>query len=170
MALGALVWLVGSVAFFMLVAVRESSARGWVDGARSLTGGQRWGMAIAGWLIVFVAFGLAWALLLLRKRVPRWGLWAVAVVIAALAPTVQALFPYEDHYIVHLISGPGGAAFVTGMRWAAAAAIIPFLVVPFVLLNDKLKDRFGEPELRRATTVLVAGFVVITLIAAPLTV
>jgi hypothetical protein len=159
---------VGGTAYFVLFAVQEDMARGWVDSMRSLTGGQRWAMAIAGWLTIFTVFGLIWALLLLRKRIHRNWLWAIGVVAAALSPTVLALIPYQGHYIVHLVSGPGGGAFVTGMRWATAAGFIPFLVVPFVVLNEKLKVRFGAEELRGKTTVLVVLFLVITLIAAPL--
>jgi hypothetical protein len=159
---------VGGTAYFVLFAVQEDMARGWVDGSRSLTGGHRWAMAIIGWLTVFTIFGLIWAILLLRKRLHHNWLWAIGAVAAAMSPTVLALIPYQGHYIVHLISGPGGGAFVTGMRWATAAGFIPFLVVPFVVLNEKLKDRFGKEELRGKTTVLVVLFVVTTLIAAPL--
>jgi hypothetical protein len=159
--LGALVWLVGSVTYFVLFAVRETTARAWVDGARSLTGGHPRGMVLAGWVIIFAAFGLGWALLLLWKRVHRGWLYTIGAVAVAVSPTALALFPIEDFPIVHLISGPGGAGFVHGMRWAAPAAIIPVLVVPFALAKD-------AP--RGPTTAVVALCVLITLIAAPLTV
>ncbi|GIE79233.1 hypothetical protein Aph02nite_51830 [Actinoplanes philippinensis] len=159
-ALGALVWLAGSVTYFLLFAVRETTARGFVDGARWLTGGHPRAMAIAGWLAVFAVFGLIWVLLLIRRRVPRGWLFALGAVIVALSPTMVALFPMQGFPIVHLISGAGGSGFVTGMRWGAAAAVIPFLVVPFALVKE-------AP--RGPTTAGVVLFVVATLIGAPLT-
>ncbi|GIE28769.1 hypothetical protein Ait01nite_018140 [Actinoplanes italicus] len=165
-ALGFLLVAVGGTAYFVLFAYQESSARGWVDGMRALTGGRSWAMTIAGWLTIIAIFGLAWALILLRKRIHRNWLWAIGVVIAALLPTVLALIPYQGHYIVHLISGPGGGAFVTGMRWASAAGFIPFVVVPFVVLNENLKRRFGTEELRGKTAALVVLFAIVTLISA----
>jgi hypothetical protein len=158
--IGALVWLIGSVAYLLLFAVRETTARAWVGGARGLTGGDPQGMAVAGWVVIFTVFGLAWAVVLLWKRVHRGWLYAIGAVAVALSPTALALFPLADFPIVHLISGPGGGAFVHGMRWAAPAGIIPILVVPFALAKD-------AP--RGPTTAIVALCVLITLIAAPLT-
>jgi hypothetical protein len=159
-ALGALVWLVGSVAYFLLFAVRETTARAWVDGARLLTGGQPAGMAVAGWLTIFAVFGLIWAVVLLRKRVHRAWLYTLGVAAVALSPTAVALFPLEGYRIVHLISGPGGSAFVHGMRWAAPAGFVPALVVPFALLKK-------TPPV--PTAVIAGLFVLLTLLAAPLT-
>jgi hypothetical protein len=158
--LGALAWLVGSVTYFLLFAVRENTARAWVDGSRTLTDGNPAGMAIAGWLIIFVVFGLVWAVVLLRNRVRRGWLYTIGAAAVALSPTAVALFPLVDFPIVHLISGPGGSGFVNGMRWAAPAGIIPLLVVPFALAKN-------VP--RQPMAVVVALFMIVTLIGAPLT-
>ncbi|MEU4158875.1 hypothetical protein [Actinoplanes sp. NPDC026670] len=158
--LGALVWLVGSVAYLLLFAVRETTARAWVDGARSLTGGGPRGMAIAGWVIIFAAFGLVWALMLLRKRVHRGWLYAIGAVAVAVSPTALALFPMEGLPIVHLISGPGGGAFVHGMRLAAPAGIVAVLLTPFALAKDTA---------RAPVTMITVACVLLTLVAAPLT-
>jgi hypothetical protein len=167
-SLGALLWLIGSIGYFALFAVRESSARGWVEGARALTGGKPGAMAVAGWLIIFAGFGLLWTILLLRHRVHRWGLWAIGAVIAVISPTVLALFPVEGNDIVPLISGAGGGAFVTGMRWAAAAGFIPLLVMPFMLLKESGRDRGGAAELRGGALLLASIFVLFTLVGAPI--
>ncbi|WP_433793417.1 hypothetical protein [Actinoplanes sp. CA-252034] len=159
--LGALAWLVGSVTYFVLFAVRETTARAYVDGVRGLTGGNPQAMAIAGWVIVFAVFGLGWALVLLWKRVHRGWCYTIGAAAVAVSPTALVLFPFDDFPIVHLISGAGGAAFVHGMRWAAPAGVIPVLVVPFALAKN-------AP--RGPTTAVVALCVLITLIAAALTV
>ncbi|BEL09885.1 hypothetical protein Q0Z83_080760 [Actinoplanes sichuanensis] len=158
--LGALVWLAGSVAYFLLFAVRETTARGWVDGARSLTGGDARGMAIAGWVTIFAAFGLAWALMLMRKRVHRGWLYAIGAAAVAVSPTALTLFPMEGFPIVHLISGPGGGAFVHGMRLAAPAVLVTLLLAPFALVKE---------EARGPVTMITGLCVFLALVAAPLT-
>ena len=81
---------------------------------------------------------------------------------AAALSCYYANLPATLHIGLFVNSGSTTAApFVHGMRWAAPAGIIPSLVVPFALAKN-------TP--RHPMAVIVALFVIITLIGAPLTV
>ncbi|MBO3738215.1 hypothetical protein [Actinoplanes flavus] len=161
--LQALGWLVAAAVYLVLMAAGEITAQAYADAARWLTGGQAVGMAFAGWLISFVLFGAVWALILLRKRVARPWLFAIGGAATLLLPTIFVLFPYSGNYVADLVGGTGGAAFISGQQFGAWAGILPFLVVPFVMFSERLRDRFGEEQLKRTTTALTVLFVIVML-------
>ncbi|WP_127551580.1 hypothetical protein [Actinoplanes sp. OR16] len=105
--------------------------------ARSASGGSGAGMAAAGWLVAvapFVALGSG------LRRTGRSRILCGAL--AALFGGVLFWFvPLSSRYIAGVVSGPGGAGFITGLHWGLATVGVAALATPFVLAIARPSDR-----------------------------
>ncbi|SDT70783.1 hypothetical protein [Actinoplanes derwentensis] len=136
-----------------------------VSMSRWATGGHLGAMAVIGWVFYFAPFGLLWAVLLLMGRSTAPALCLGLLLL--LAPITLACFPggYNDT-LAAAVTGPGGAAFVAGARNGGLGGLLPSVVVPFVVFNEGLRDRFGDRTLRLMMIVPVVAVLIATMIAA----
>jgi hypothetical protein len=135
---------------------------------RLISDGNPTVMAIAGWVLYLAPFVLLWAVVLMADRASAKTPATLCLgLLLLLAPINLGIFPGGvNSWLAEAIDGPGGGAFVAGLRNGGLAGIVPSLLVPFVLFNEKLRDHFGSRTLAYMLIAPVGTFAVATLVAA----
>ncbi|MEU8664357.1 hypothetical protein [Actinoplanes philippinensis] len=67
---------------------------------------------------------------------------------------------------VMAVSGPGGNAFVAGMRNGLPGGVVTSFTAPFVLASERLRDHFGVRTLGWMPAAPLGTFLIATLAAA----
>lgn len=143
-------------------------AGAYVDLARWITGGQPWGMAISGWLILFAPFAVIGALALIwpREAGKKWR-YPLLGLLGALTPVALSLVPVGEGFdLAYLVSGTGGTDFIIGLRNGGLAGIVPLVVVPFVVRVKRIREAIGTENLWITPGLPVAAWALMTLVAA----
>ncbi|MEV6299397.1 hypothetical protein AB0M02_08335 [Actinoplanes sp. NPDC051861] len=152
----ALIWFAGAI------------ISGYAGLARAVTGGEPWGMAIAGWLLVFAPFGVVLALAMMgSERLETKPAWALGVLLAALVPLAVYATPYPERLdLAHLVGGPGGAGFIAGLRNGALAGVVSLLVAGDIGRDGDDGDSDARAERRMSFLIGLGTFALATLAAA----
>jgi hypothetical protein len=134
----------------------------YVELFRLIGGGATAVMAAGGWLLYIAPFALLWAVIVTTGRAKN-----CLVALLLLTPVTLSVFPGDtNHWLGEAVSGPGGNAFVVGMRNGALAGIVTSFTVPFVLANDRLRNHFGERTLGWMLAAPIGALLIATLFAA----
>ncbi|BEL09884.1 hypothetical protein Q0Z83_080750 [Actinoplanes sichuanensis] len=138
------------------------TVKAFVELFRLVSGGDTAVMSAAGWVFYMIPFALVWTVILTSGRAKN-----CLVILVFLTPVTLSMFPGDTNYwLAEAVSGPGGNAFVVGMRNGALAGIITSFTVPFVLANDRLRDHFGLRTLGWMLVAPVGALLASTLVAA----
>ncbi|MFC4065510.1 hypothetical protein [Actinoplanes subglobosus] len=144
------------------------AATGYVEMFRLVSDGAPTVMAIAGWLLYIAPFGLLWAVVVMAERASaKTPATLCLALLLLLAPIDLSLFPGGvNSWLGETVSGPGGGAFVTGMRNGCLAGVVASVTIPFVLFNETLRNHFGGRTLAYMLIAPIGTFVAATLVAA----
>lgn len=139
-----------------------------VGTARSATGGALTAMAVSGWVFSLIPFALFWAGILLKNQARTKKAAVLCFGLAVLlVPGYASCWPGAyNSTLAEAVSGPGGGAFVAGLRNGLLAGCLGSVGAPVVIFNEKLRARFGDLLLRRMVVVSTVTLFVLTLAAA----
>ncbi|GIE79234.1 hypothetical protein Aph02nite_51840 [Actinoplanes philippinensis] len=134
----------------------------YVELFRLLSGGATTVMAIAGWMLYIVPFTLLWTVILTSGRAKN-----CLAFLLLLVPITLSVYPGGTNYwLGEAVSGPGGNAFVVGMRNGLLGGVVTSFTVPFVLASERLRDHFGVRTLGWMLAAPIGTFLIATLAAA----
>ena len=117
-----------------------------LDLAVRATGGSDAGLAAAGWLVPTLPLIIALLYVTVIDDLRIFVRWPYLLVLGAVAGLALMFFPGRSEEVADLVTGPGSAAFATGLRWAGASLVPGMAVLGWVHLE-------GAPSYRRGRRV-----------------
>ena len=153
------------VALIGLFATGKFTVEAYAGLVRLISGAHSTAMAAGGWLLYFTPFVLVWLVVIFTGRSGGRTRTAVCIgLLFLLVPSILPVYPGEEnHWLADAVSGPGGSAFITGMRNGFLGGLVPSLVAPFLLFNDALEKTLGTSMVRIVLAVPATAFAVATL-------